>query len=153
MNRHLQCRHSIVVDLPIDQAFMLFTPAGEELWVDGWAPRYLHPCDGRTETGMVFSTGAGDEITHWLLADFDHAAHRSRYVRCTPASRLTVVEVQCRPLDAARTEVEVGYTLTALNDAGAAAIDAFERGFAPMIDGWAASIAAKRDALLAARIR
>jgi hypothetical protein len=103
MNRHLPCRHRIVVNLPIDQAFMLFTPAGEELWVDGWAPRYVHPADGRTEAGMVFSTGAGDEVTHWLLADFDRAAHRSRCVRCTPASRMTVVEVQCRALDAART--------------------------------------------------
>lgn len=37
MNRRLQCRHRIVVDFPVDQAFMLFTPAGEELWVDGWA--------------------------------------------------------------------------------------------------------------------
>jgi hypothetical protein len=38
MKRHLQCRHRIVVDLPVDRAFMLFTPAGEERWVDGWAP-------------------------------------------------------------------------------------------------------------------
>jgi hypothetical protein len=153
MKRHLQCRHRIVVDLPVDRAFMLFTPAGEERWVDGWAPRYIHPADGRTAAGMVFSTGAGDGTTHWLLADFDRAAHRSRYLRCTPASRMTVVEVQCRALDAARTEVEVGYTLTALNDAGAAAIADFERGFVAMIDGWAAAIAAKREVLRVAEIR
>lgn len=153
MKRHLQCRHRIVVDLPVDRAFMLFTPAGEERWVDGWAPRYIHPADGRTAAGMVFSTGAGDETTHWLLADFDRAAHRSRYLRCTPASRMTVVEVQCRALDAARTEVQVGYTLSALNDAGAAAIADFERGFVAMIDGWAAAIAARRETLRAAEIR
>lgn len=153
MSRHRQCRHRIMVDIPIDQAFMCFTPAGEELWVDGWAPRYVHPADGRAEAGMVFSTGAGDEITHWLLADFDRAAYRSRYVRCTPASRMTVVEVQCRAVDSGHTGVDVSYTLTALNDAGAAAIAAFERGFVAMIDGWAAAIAAKRDALLAANIR
>lgn len=153
MSRHLQCSHRIMVDLPVDQALMLFTPAGEALWVDGWAPRYIHPAEGRTEAGMVFSTGAGDETTHWLLADFDRAAHRSRYVRCTPASRMTVVEVQCRAIDPARTEAGVSYTLTALNDAGEAAIAAFEHGFVAMIDGWAARIAAKRDTLLAATIR
>lgn len=153
MNRHLHCRHRITVDLPADQAFMLFTPAGEERWVEGWAPRYVHPADGRTEAGMVFSTGSGDETTHWLLADFDRAAHRSRYVRCTPASRMTVVEVQCRAIDGARTEVDVGYTLTALNDAGLAAIDCFARGFVAMIDGWAAAIAARREVLLATEIR
>jgi hypothetical protein len=102
---------------------------------------------------MVFSTGNGDEITYWLLADFDRAAHRSRYLRCTPASRMTVVEVHCRAVDATRSAVEVSYTLTALNDAGAAAIATFERGFAAMIEDWAAAIAAKRDALLAADIR
>jgi hypothetical protein len=153
MSHRLQCRHRIMVDMPIDQAFMCFTPAGEELWVDGWAPRYVHPADGRTEAGMVFSTGNGDEITHWLLADFDRAARRSRYLRCTPASRMTVVEVQCRALDATRTAVEVSYALTALNDAGDAAIATFEHGFVAMIEGWAAAIAAKRDALLAADIR
>lgn len=148
-----RCRHRVTIDLPADRAFMCFTPAGEELWVDGWAPRYVHPADGRTEAGMVFSTGVGDEVTHWLLADFDREARRSRYVRCTPASRMTVVEVQCRALDAARTEVEVAYTLTALNDAGAPAIAAFERGFVAMIDGWAAAVAARRETLLAADIR
>jgi hypothetical protein len=153
MSRHRQCRHRITVDMPVDQAFMCFTPAGEALWVDGWAPRYVHPADGRTEAGMVFSTGTGDEITHWLLADFDRAARRSRYVRCTPASRMTVVEVQCRELDATRTAVEVSYSLTALNEAGEAAIATFERGFIAMIDGWGAAIAAKRDTLLAAEIR
>jgi hypothetical protein len=153
MNRPRQCRHRITVDMPVDQAFMCFTPAGEERWVDGWAPRYVHPADGRSERGMVFSTGSGDESTHWLLADFDRAAHRSRYVRCTPASRMTVVEVQCRALDATRTAVEVSYTLTALNDAGEAAIATFERGFVAMIDGWTAALAAKRDTLLATEIR
>lgn len=153
MSRHLQCHHRITIDLPVDRAFMLFTPAGEERWVEGWAPRYVHPTDGRTEAGMVFSTGAGDETTHWLLADFDRAARRSRYVRCTPASRMTVVEVRCRAIDGARTEVDVGYTLTALNHAGVAAIDSFDRGFVAMIDGWAAAIAAQREALLAAEIR
>ena len=34
---HLHASHRIVVDGPLDQAFMWFTPAGEELWVDGWA--------------------------------------------------------------------------------------------------------------------
>lgn len=153
MTRRRQCRHLIVVDLPVDRTFMLFTPAGETLWVEGWSPRYIHPADGRTEPGMVFSTGSGDATTHWLLADFDRTGHRSRYLRCTPASRMAVVEVQCRAIDAQRTEVEVGYTLTALNDAAAAAIADFERGFAAMIEGWAAGIAARRETLLEADLR
>lgn len=154
MPAHTHARHRITVDAPVDRCFMFFTPAGEELWVDGWQPRYLSPPDGRTEAGMVFTTGAGDDHTIWLLADFDRGQHRSRYVRCTPASRTGTVEVQCRALDAAHTEVEVAYTLTALTPAGEEALAAFEgQHFADMIDGWAREIAARRDRLLSASIR
>lgn len=154
MPRHLHATHCIVVDAPVDQTFMFFTPAGEELWVDGWLPTYVHPGDGRTEAGMVFTTGQGDELTIWTLADFDRVAHRSRYLRCTPASRTGIVEVRCAALDPTRTEVWVSYTLTALNAAGERALEDFagER-FAAMIDGWARAIAARRDLLLAAAIR
>lgn len=154
MPQRLHATHRIVVEVPVDRAFMFFTPAAEELWVDGWQPTYIHPRDGRTEAGMVFSTGEGAEHTVWILADFDRAAHRSRYLRCTPASRTGIVEVCCSALDGGRTEVSVSYTLTALNAAGERALEAFEgERFAVMIDGWAREIAARRDLLLAASIR
>jgi len=154
MPAHLHSRHRLVVDAPVARAFMYFTPAGEELWVDGWRPRYVHPADGATTPGMVFVTGAGDETTFWTLVDFDRDRHRSRYLRCTPASRIAEVEIACSALDADRTEVEVGYTLTALNQRGEEALGDFEgERFAAMIDGWAHEIAARRDSLLAARLR
>lgn len=154
MPRHLHSSHSIVVDAPVDQTFMFFTPAGEELWVNGWQPTYIHPADGHTEAGMVFTTGQNDDLTIWTLADFDRATHRSRYLRCTPASRTGLVEVHCVALDAQRTDVRVSYTLTALNAAGELALEGFEgERFAAMIDGWAQEITARRELLLAAVIR
>lgn len=154
MPNHVHASHRIVVDAPVDQAFMFFTPAGEELWVDGWQPTYLNPPDGRTEAGMVFTTGEGADHTVWLMADFDRAQRRSRYLRCTPGSRTGTVEVRCRALDAARTEVAVSYALTALSPAGAEALQAFEgERFADMIDGWGREIAARRATLLTAQIR
>lgn len=154
MPSHVQSSHRIVVDAPVDQAFMFFTPAGEELWVDGWQPSYLNPPDGRTEAGMVFITGEGADHTIWLMADFDREQHRSRYVRCTPGSRTGTVEVRCRALDAGRTEVEVSYALTALSPAGVEVLLGFEgERFAAMIDGWGQEIAARRDSLLTAKIR
>ncbi|NKJ45430.1 hypothetical protein CIC12_01455 [Burkholderia sp. SG-MS1] len=153
MAHRLHASHRIMVDAGVDQAFMFFTPAGEELWVDGWKPTYVYPRDGRTESGMVFTTGQGDELTIWTLADFDRQAHRSRYVRCTPASRTSLVEVRCVALDKARTEVWVSYELTALNAAGELALQDFEgERFAAMIDDWARKIAACRELLLAASI-
>jgi hypothetical protein len=154
MPRRIHASHTIVVDAPVDPCFMYFTPAGEELWVDGWQPTYIEPADGRTQAGMVFTTGAGDEYTVWMLVDFDRAQHRSRYARCTPGSRTGFVEVQCRAQDARHTQVSVTYTLTALSERGAQALAAFEgERFDAMIGGWADEIAARKDELLAARIR
>jgi hypothetical protein len=101
MAQRLHASHRIVVDAAVDQVFMFFTPPGEELWVDGWKPTYVYPRDGRTESGMVFTTGQGDELTIWTLTDFDREAHRSRYLRCTPASRTSLVEVRCVALGGA----------------------------------------------------
>jgi hypothetical protein len=154
MSHRVEVRRRIVVEAPIDQAFMFFTPAGEELWVDGWRPTYIYPGDGGTESNMVFTTGEGDELTIWTLADFDRTAHRSRYVRCTPASRISLVEVRCFALDEARTEVWVSYTLTALNALGERALESFKgERFAAMIDDWARKISARRELLLAASLR
>lgn len=154
MPHHIHSSHRIVVDAPIAQAFMFFTPAGEELWVDGWQPTYLNPPDGRTGAGMVFTTGEGADHTVWLMADFDPVQHRSRYMRCTPGSRTGTVEVRCRALDAACTEVEVTYALTALSPAGAELLQDFVgASFVAMIDGWGEEIAKRRDVLLNASIR
>lgn len=146
-------QHRFIVQAPVQRAFMWFTPAGETLWVEGWAPRYLHPEDGRTEPGMVFTTGEGDEATLWTLVDFDRPQHRARYVRCTPASRVAVVEVACGAIDDERTEVAVRYTVTALSAAAEHTLAAYEgERFTAMIDGWASRIAACLPTLWRAEI-
>jgi hypothetical protein len=154
MPRHVESSHRILIDMPADQCFMLFTPAGEELWVEGWRPEYIHPADGRTAAGMVFTTGSGEESTVWTLADFDRVRRRSRYVRCTPGSRTGFVDVRCRAVDGTLTEVVVSYTLTALSVAGEKMLEGFEgERFAAMIDGWGHEIAMRRESLLQAEIR
>jgi hypothetical protein len=149
--KHVRATHHIRIAAPIDRCIRFFTPRGEELWVDGWAPRYLHPSDGRTQAGMAFTTGSGDGYTIWLLVDF--ADHRARYARVTPALRTGFVEVTCRATSASETEVEVTYELTALTAAGEATLDDYapER-YAAMIEGWKALIDAKLPALIDARI-
>ncbi len=151
---HTHAAHTIEVDAPVDQCFMYFTPAGEELWVDGWQPRYVHPADGRTEAGMVFTTGEGADHTVWMLADFDRGAHRSRYARVTPGSRTGFVEVQCRALDGGRTAATVAYTMTALSPEGEQVLEGFEgERFRAMINEWAGLLARHRGRLIEARIR
>lgn len=155
MSKHVRAQHTITIDLPVEQCQKLFTPAGEELWIDEWRPRYHHPADGRTQPGMVFSTGSGDELTVWSLVDYESGErHRARYTRVTPALRSGTVEVRCRALAPQRTEVDVRYELTALTPAGENSLQAYEPApFAEMIEGWRAMIGARLPALATASIR
>lgn len=139
--KHLERRHDIVLDGPLDRVFPLFTPIGEKLWVDGWQPEFLHPEDGETSEGMVFRTRHGEEETLWACVDWDPAGHRVRYARVTPASRFGFVEVTCREAGAGRTEASVAYKFTALTPDGQSHLaDLTEAAFAGMIDGWKTSI-------------
>jgi hypothetical protein len=141
MPQRIRSQHTITIDAPIVTCFGLFTPAGEERWVDGWKPTYVIPADGHTEADMVFITGDGDERTVWMLIELDEAAHRLRYARVTPASRTGCVDVQCRVVDDNRTEVTVAYTLTALSPAGEQRLADYEgEAFVAMIEEWRESI-------------
>jgi hypothetical protein len=154
MTQHVRNQHAIRVAAPAHVAFKFFTPAGEEVWVPHWRPRYLHPADGATQQGQIFTTGEDDEFTIWQLADFDLTACRVRYVRTTPALRTGFVEVQCMAHDDDASDVLVSYELTALTPAGELTLAAFEgQAFAAMIDGWATAIAAHLPQLLAAPFR
>ncbi len=152
--RSIVASHAILVDLPVDRCQALFTPAGEELWVDGWRPRYLDPDDGRTTQGMVFLTGDADECTVWTLLAYGQHPHHARYLRVTPASRWGHVDVGCEAVDPHRTRVTVRYALHALNDRGAEALRAFEPPrFTAMIEGWKQAIDSRLDVLRTAVVR
>jgi len=136
--KHVRRSHAILLDAPPDTVFPLFTPAGEKLWIREWDPQYLHPSSGETQQGMVFTTGAGDDLTFWGLVDYDPQRYRARYARVTPASRFGFVEVACTA-QGGGTRVQVTYTFTALTDAGNAFLEQFsEAAFGKMIDGWKA---------------
>ena len=133
--------HSFVLALPHARAFPLFEPEGERAWAKGWDPKYLHPSDGRTEAGMVFTTSHGGEETVWLMTRHEPAAGIVEYARVTPGSRVATVLVQCARLDAARTRVTVIYAFTALSEVGAAYVRGMdEHHYSEMIDGWAKAI-------------
>lgn len=139
--RHEKVSHSISLPISADEAIEFFTPEGERTWVDGWAPRYFYPANGETIEGMVFETGEGDELTYWTVVDLDLAACRVRYSRVTPGSRSTIVEVACQADGENTCQVDVGYTLTGLSEAGNAAIDAFiGDAYIRMIEEWRTKI-------------
>jgi hypothetical protein len=154
MTSSVVASHMITIDLPVRQCQMLFTPAGEELWVEGWKPHYLHPPDGRTVQGMVFATGSGEETTIWFLTEFSREPYRARYARVTPASRWGFVDVECKPVGQAVTQVHVTYELEALSPAAEGVLRGFEPGpFATMINDWKHRIDNSLDVLRDSNIR
>ncbi len=142
---HATAMHTISLPLSADEAFPLFTPEGERLWIAEWNPHYFYPANGETIAGMVFTTGEGDETTYWTLTDFDNQAHFARYIRVTPGLRSVVVEVRCDSVSDAECRVTVGYALTGLSEPGNAAIAGFIDGYAAMIEDWRAKILAYLD--------
>lgn len=154
MTTSIVASHAITIDMPVQQCQMLFTPAGEELWVDGWQPRYLHPHDGTTAQGMVFATGSGEETTVWFMTEFTREPYRARYARVTPGSRWGFVDVECKPVGEGKTQVRVTYELHALSPAAEGLLKGFEPApFAAMIDDWKRRIDQELDALRHATIR
>lgn len=154
MPQHISATHRICIAAPVAQCHRFFTPAGEELWVDGWEPTYIYPKDGRTQGGMIFTTGESDDFTIWNLVDFDTTRYYSRYARVTPALRTGTVEVRCEAISQDMSGVEITYKLTALTRKGEASLDGFVgEAFAEMIDGWKLSIDQHLRALLNAAIR
>ena len=132
-----QYRHEIVVDRPVDEAFPLFTPRGEESWVPGWRPDYFAPEDGETQKDMLFATGEGNERTWWTCLAYEPEKHRVRYLRLTPESRAAFVEVRCKAHDVGSTMVTVGYDMQALGPSGDAYIETMtDAAFAAMIGDW-----------------
>ena len=155
MARHLSAQGSLTVAMPVGQCQMLFTPAGEELWIDEWRPIYHHPADGRTQAGMVFTTGTGPDHTLWALVDFERGPrHYARYSRVTPALRSGFVEVSCEALAPQSSRVDVRYEMTALTPAGEASLQAYEaEPFSAMLEQWQRMIEARLPALAVADIR
>lgn len=130
-------RHDIAVDLPIDEAFPLFTPKGEENWVPDWKPDYFAPENGATQKDMLFATGTGDERTWWTCLAYEPEACHVRYLRLTPDSRAAFVDVTCRARDARSTLVTVGYDIQSLGPSGETHIASMTKeAFAEMIGGW-----------------
>lgn len=132
------CRsHDIVIRGRIDVVFPMFTPAGEEEWVDDWRPEYLHPDGRETVAGMIFRTRHGAEETLWSCVVWEPEQHHVRYVRVTPAVRMGFVDVTCLPSGDDLTKTTVRYDLTSLSGEGDAALGRLTpEHFTAMIEDW-----------------
>jgi len=135
-----QCTHAFVLDQSAATAIEWFTALGERDWAPGWEPELL---SGHEARGSVFATTATDGTrTHWIVAAFDRRAGHASYARLAHGSHMGLVDVHCRALGPARTEVSVTYTLTPLSQAGERLVaEMLEPSrYRAFIDGWKSAI-------------
>ena len=130
----------IEVPLPPIEAFRLFTPRGEQDWVQGWHPRFPAPAPDDTEPGTVFETSAHGEHTIWLVTD-RQPGKRISYARVTPGDRAGTVTVTVSAAGQ-DSEVEVTYQLTALSGPAEQHLSEFADGYPAYLRSWEDAIAA-----------
>ena len=123
------------LSVPPDEAFPLFTAAGEERWIDDWRPTYLGPKEPQSK-GLVFITGSAAERTIWTVLETDRAKGRLAYSRVTPESRAGIVEVELLARGKG-TAVKVTYTMTALSSETSTHLHQFApKRFPTMLEEW-----------------
>ncbi len=138
MTKHQRLTGTLDVALPPDEAFALFTPRGEEEWVDGWQPHFpVDPIDD-TEPGTVFQTNAHGDDTIWVVTARE-SGRRISYARVTPGSRAGTVTVELEPT-AEGSRVTGGSDLTALSDEGQAALGEFAATYSDFLRSWETAI-------------
>jgi len=119
--RSVELHGGFMVNGPVGEAFELFSPLGEKLWVPGWAPELLHPPGATWERGLIFRTREerGDAI--WVVTGLDRVNHTAEYYRVEPGRYVVRVGVHCSAL-AEQTEVRIAYAFVGLSEDGNAEI-------------------------------
>jgi hypothetical protein len=103
---------------PVEQAFPLFSPRGEEAWAPGWKPELLHPAGAEWETGLVFRTVHEGQESIWFVRSLDRERHSVTYDRVDIGLTATTVSVTCADAGGDTTDVTVRYTFVGISEAG-----------------------------------
>lgn len=169
-HQRLEREHAFIVELPLADAFVLFTPVGEKNWAEGWRPIFASPEDAELREGSVFSitsvTPAGGEVhSVWVVSRYAPPAS-IEYRNVISGVRATHITVRCEaiedsasggavaplvssssssstPAARSRTRVTVRYVYSGLSEAGDAFIAQMTEGkFRAMIESWSTMIAA-----------
>lgn len=127
----------IEVALPPPEAFRLFTPRGEQDWVEGWQPRFPSSVEDDTLPGTVFETHGP---TTWLVIDCQ-PGRRISYARFTPGVRVGTVTVVVSDASGS-SSVDVTYELTALTSEAESDLRKFASDYPAFLQSWEDKIAA-----------
>lgn len=118
---------AFTLEIPVHEAFPLFSPLGEKDWAPDWNPELLFPPGETWCRGLVFRTQEESGPALWVVHSLSMDAHRVVYYRLEPELCAARIEVQCRALSKTACEVRTTYGYVGLSDAGNAAIRSMTR--------------------------
>ncbi|NKB22909.1 MAG: hypothetical protein GKR87_00625 [Kiritimatiellae bacterium] len=118
-----------IEEIPIEQAFHLFSPEGEKEWVLGWNYQNLM---GTTELceDYIFTTKTHDHTATkalWIVKHYDPGNYVIELYRVEPEEKIGVIRVTCSDSGQETTDVTVTYRCVALSTTGEQFINSFTK--------------------------
>jgi len=108
----------LVLPLGVDDAFRLFSPQAEKLWVPDWNPEFLYPGAITWERGQLFRTREERGEAVWIITALDREQHRVEYHRVEPGRYVAHIVVRCDSLADQEAEVLTAYSYVGLSVGG-----------------------------------
>jgi hypothetical protein len=98
------------------ELFPLFSPEGEKLWIPGFDYENIMGSTEMHEDYIFFTHGHPYDI--WLVKRYEPSSYFIQFYWVEPFNVVSIVTVQCKPISAAMTEVEVSYDHVGLSEEG-----------------------------------
>lgn len=127
--------------LPPEQAFIFFTPRGEEAWATGWQPRFHAPATDDSQPGTTFEIARHGPVSTWVVVHRE-PGRLIEYAWLVPGERAAVVSVALGAGADGLTRATVTYRMTALVPEANREVEAFATSYREFLDYWQSAIAA-----------
>lgn len=134
---HRRTEFTFQVDAPYDAVAPLFGAHEERRWVEGWAPRFVHPQPAHDVEGAVFVVETTQTVV-WVNTIFDLAQGRVQYVNFNPEGVATRIDIQLTR--GSFTHVRVVYERTAVSEAAADLVQSLAETDARKAPEWEAAL-------------
>ena len=99
------------INQPIEDLFPLFSAEGEKLWVPGWDYENVMGSNDLHEDYIFITQNHDHASSHaiWLVKRYYPDAYFVQFYKIEPDDKVGIISIQCKQIDASKTEVEVTY--------------------------------------------
>jgi len=109
--------------------FPLLCPVREREWARGWDPLAVYSMSGFAENNCIFTTGAKNPESIWVITDFDPLRHRIEIVKVTPGMTVARITICLVENESGNTDAEVAYLYTAISPEGEEFVKEYSQEF------------------------